>query len=337
MAVCLFVKAFSINARGKQVVAYRFTPYRSGEKLRPEAKITASVREGVPPLKVAFGSAGGGRPRWDFGDGTTSDQPAPTHVFQSPGLYSVTLTVTDADGGSARSFVQIAVDRDNREPIVRAGFSQGDSPVLKLHGTARRTSDGGVHLPDGEPWGWVQAGDGPWAGLRGLRSFTILGWLKPESLQIGSGGNRIVFCLNKDHSGIDLVCHTDGRLRLAVNQWPDSIQNDSSPSKLQVGKWTFFAVAYDGTQARDNVSWYFSPPLDVSGGTTIAFDRRTSHAAGPVAADIGPLAIGNFNQTMHSHGLDRQFRGEIRGLQLFGSRIGRRGALDLAELTTLAP
>jgi len=120
---------FTVSAP-KPDVAYRFTPYRPGEKLRPEAKVTASVTEGVPPLTVAFGSAGGGRPRWDFGDGTTSDQPAPTHVFQKPGLYSVTLTVTDSDGGSARSSMQIAVDRDNREPLVRAGFSQGESPML---------------------------------------------------------------------------------------------------------------------------------------------------------------------------------------------------------------
>jgi hypothetical protein len=44
--------------------------------------------------------------------------------------------------------------------------------------------------------------------------------------------------LNKDRSGIVLVCHADGRLRLAVNQWPDSVQNDSSPGRLQLGRWT---------------------------------------------------------------------------------------------------
>jgi hypothetical protein len=55
-----------------------------------------------------------------------------------------------------------------------------------------------------------------------------------------------------------------------------------------------------------------------------------------VGADLRGLAIGNFNQTMHSYGLDRQFRGEILGLQIFGSRIGRRGALDPEELATHA-
>jgi hypothetical protein len=245
--------------------------------------------------------------------------------------------VTDAEGGSARSFMQIVVDRKTGDPIVRAGTAEDERPSLKLHGTARRTERGSLRLPDGTPWGWVQAGDEALDELRGLRSFTILGWLKPESLQVGSGGNRILFCLNNDHSGIDLVCHADGRLRLAVNQWPDSVQNDSSSGRLQVGKWTFFAVTYDATRSADNVSWYFSPPMGSPGKADVKLDRKTTYGAGPVDSDIGPLAIGNFNDTMRSYGLDRQFRGEIRGLQLLGSHVGGRGALTLEAIEGQLP
>ena len=35
---------------------------------------------------------------WDFGDGTTSTEQSPTHVYASPGTFTVSLTVTDADG-----------------------------------------------------------------------------------------------------------------------------------------------------------------------------------------------------------------------------------------------
>jgi hypothetical protein len=156
--------------------------------------------------------------------------------------------------------------------------------------------------------------------------------LKPDNLQIGSGGNRIVFCLQRNTSGIDLVSHPDGRLRLAVNQWPDRVQNDSSPGKLIVGKWTRFAVTYDGTKTADNVGWYFSRPQDQPGEAALVLDRKTTYNAGPVAGDIGPLVIGNFNETMHSYGLDRQFRGQIRGLEIYGSRISGRGALPLEEI-----
>ena len=157
---------------------------------------------------------------------------------------------------------------------------------MKLHGTAKRGAEGALLFPAGVPWGWVQAGDGPLEDLRGLRSFTITGWLRPASLETGSGGNRIVFCLNKDGDGIDLVCHADGRLRLAVNQWPDRIQNDSSAGKLVVGKWTCFAVTYDASRSQENVGWYFSPPQEAPGAADVKLDRKTTYNNGPVGADL---------------------------------------------------
>jgi hypothetical protein len=318
-------------------VAYRFVPYGSDERLRPEARMAASALEGVPPLEVKFTGTGGGRMRWDFGDGATSDGSSPSHTFGKPGIYVVTLTVTDAEGSSSRGFLQILVDHGADEPLVRAGFLAGEYPPLKFHGTAKRSGDGSLRLPGGAPWGWVEAGVGPIDDLRGLRSFTILGWLKPDSLEVGSGGNRILSCLNGSRSGIDLVCHADGRMRLAVNEWPDAIHDDSSPGRLQDGKWTSFAVTYDSTRSADNVHWYFGPPVERPGPAALALDRVTSYSAGPVAADLGPLAIGNFNETMHGFGLDRQFRGEMRALQVFGSRIGGRGALGIEVIKSRFP
>jgi PKD repeat protein len=37
---------------------------------------------------------------WDFGDGSTSHERGPTHTYLTPGNYTVTLTVTDANGDS---------------------------------------------------------------------------------------------------------------------------------------------------------------------------------------------------------------------------------------------
>jgi hypothetical protein len=173
-------------------------------------------------------------------------------------------------------------------------------------------------------------GDGVLEDLPGLRSFTIMGWVKPESLEMGSGGNRIVFCLNGDHSGIDLVSHTDGRLRLAVNQWPDSVRNDSATGKLQVGQVDLLRRYLRRHPIPRQCELVFQPAARCAGG-----DRSEARLARPPtmparsATDIGPLVIGNFNHTMRSYGLDRQFRGEIRAVQLFGSRVGDRGALTL--------
>ncbi len=316
-------------------MVYRFVPYAPDEPLRPEAAIDAAPDAGRAPLSVRFSAPAGLEARWDFGDGSVSDESAPAHVFAKPGLYVVTLTVTDAHDGRATAVREVAVDRDPSAPLLRLGFPGGETHALRLSGTAERTGAGGFRFPDGAPWGWAETGVVD--DLRGLRSFTIGGWLKPDSLAVGAGGNRILFCLNHDRDGIDLVCHTDGRLRLAVNQWPDRISNDSSPGKLVPGRWTLISVAYDGTRERDNVRWSFSAPLDAPDPAAIPVpDRTTSHAAGPVGRDIGPLAIGNFNATLRGAGLDRQFRGEIRDLTLFGSRADDARA-SLSFRTTAPP
>jgi len=313
---------------------FRFTLYGPGEPLRPEASIQATPSEGVPPLTVSFRAVTSAeRAEWDFGDGTKAAGHDVQHTYTQPGAHLVTLTVTDQNGAIAVAHTEVMTDRDTTQPMVRAGFAGDERPALQLHGTAKRGADGALVLPAGAPWGWVQAGDKPLDDLRGLRSFTVSGWVRPTSLETGSGGNRIVFCLNKDGDGIDLVCHADGRLRLAVNQWPDRVQNDSSPGKLAVGKWTFFAVTYDASRAQENVGWYFSPPQDAPGAADLRLDRKTNYNNGSVGADLRGLTIGNFNQTMHSYGLDRQFRGEIRALQIYGSRISHRGALELQQIT----
>jgi len=313
-------------------VAYRFTPYGDGEPRRPEVKISASATEGIAPLTVRFDAKTDAAPVWQFGDGSRSTETAPTHVYREPGIYRVTLRVADAGGAEAADMIQIAVDRNTTEPIVRAGFVRGEKPELSLKGTAKRGEGGSIVFSETEPWGWGEASDDALEPLCGLRSFTITGWLKPASLKTGSGGNRVVFCLMKDRSGIDLVCHSDGRMRLSVNEWPDRVQNDSSAGTLVVGRWTRFAVTYDAGKASDNVSWYFSEPQELPGGASLVLDCRTTYDAGPVDNRVGPLAIGNFNRTMHSYGLDRQFRGEVRELEIVGSRISGRGALPVEEL-----
>lgn len=323
-------------AASEHDTVYRFTRYAPGEALRTTAQPTASVTQGVPPLTVQFKSNSDHRVAWTFGDGASSDQSAPAHTFKEPGVYTVAMTVTDAEGSTARGQLMILVDRDSSEPIVHVGFDANDLPSLELHGTSKRNADGGLVFPSGEPWGRAETAAETTAELSGLRSFTISGWLKPEELTVGSGGNRILFSLLGSNAGIDLVHQADGSLRLAVNEWPDSIQNDSSPNRLVAGKWTFFAVTYDATKSRDNVAWYFSEPaVQPAPGPTLKLDRRTTYNVGAVANRTGPIAIGNFSHTMQGYGYDRQFRGEIKRLTIHGSRISGRGALDLEKLQGL--
>jgi hypothetical protein len=219
---------------------------------------------------------------------------------------------------------------DSPVPLVRAGLKADQSPV-KFNGGIKQGSGGTFTLPAGNPRGWITVGAGkPLKSLEGLRSFTICGWARPTSLQVGRGGNRIAFNLKYNKSGFDLVHNRSGGLRLAVNQWPDNVRNDSSTGKLRPGKWTFFAVAYDSTKQADNVRWYFGEPK-----TPAALDKTTSYNNGPAGEGSGPLTIGNYNETIHSHGTDRQFRGQLHAVQIFGSKTGADGALGIEAVRKL--
>lgn len=64
-------------------------------------------------LQVNFADASTGGPtswRWSFGDGSSSTQQNPVHVYAAYGNYTVTLTVTNASGGttSATQIVTLA-------------------------------------------------------------------------------------------------------------------------------------------------------------------------------------------------------------------------------------
>jgi gliding motility-associated-like protein len=73
------------------------------------------------PATVQFTNqtAGAGTVLWDFGDGDTSTQNNPTHVYSATGNYTVTLTVTNAAGCS--------------ETIIRNDFIQIETPQLTIN------------------------------------------------------------------------------------------------------------------------------------------------------------------------------------------------------------
>ncbi|MCB9168975.1 MAG: PQQ-dependent sugar dehydrogenase [Flavobacteriales bacterium] len=78
--------------------------YPRCQAIPPTALIQTDIQFGPGPLQVHFDGAGSYDPggvvgyAWDFGDGGTSTDLAPTHTFTDTGDHLVTLTVTDGDG-----------------------------------------------------------------------------------------------------------------------------------------------------------------------------------------------------------------------------------------------
>ncbi len=71
---------------------------------RPVAAFTSSVISGTAPLSVTFTDSSSNAPTswsWNFGDGTPiSTSQNPTHVFTAAGIYTVTMSATNAVGTS---------------------------------------------------------------------------------------------------------------------------------------------------------------------------------------------------------------------------------------------
>jgi PKD repeat protein len=67
----------------------------------PEARFSADIISGNEPLKVTFRDESAGNPTkflWEFGDGSTSSDKNPVHLYKEPGTYSVRLSASNMDG-----------------------------------------------------------------------------------------------------------------------------------------------------------------------------------------------------------------------------------------------
>lgn len=68
----------------------------------PLADFTASGAAGCQPITVSFNNNSSNLENptylWEFGDGTTSDDENPTHLYENPGSFDITLTVTNSTG-----------------------------------------------------------------------------------------------------------------------------------------------------------------------------------------------------------------------------------------------
>ena len=122
----------------------------------PTLVATASPSSGEAPLSVALRVSGGGEGAsyaWRFGDGGTSTETAPTHVYATAGTFDATVEVTTACGSKATAKAVVTVTSPCPVPtlVATASPSSGEAPLS----VALRVSGGG----EGASYAW-RFGDG---------------------------------------------------------------------------------------------------------------------------------------------------------------------------------
>jgi PGF-pre-PGF domain-containing protein len=73
----------------------------------PISNFSTSVDSGVAPLTVQFTdlSQNATEWKWDFGDGETSTDESPAHIYSAAGTYTANLTVSDENGTSSQTTI----------------------------------------------------------------------------------------------------------------------------------------------------------------------------------------------------------------------------------------
>lgn len=89
----------------------------------PIADFTVDVTDGEAPFTANFEDTSSGTPTswlWDFGDGSTSTSQDPSHVYATPGAFTVTLTATNAFGSDSETkiaYINVLTEGGFEEPL----------------------------------------------------------------------------------------------------------------------------------------------------------------------------------------------------------------------------
>ncbi|MDA7747399.1 PKD domain-containing protein, partial [Psychromonas sp.] len=118
--------------------------------LPPVANITKNISSGETPLTVSFSASTSSDDKsissysWNFGDGSaTTSGVSVTHIYDTEGVYTATLTVTDDAGQSTQATTQITVEAViDLAPIavLTTNATTGEAP-LAINFNASTSSD----------------------------------------------------------------------------------------------------------------------------------------------------------------------------------------------------
>ena len=176
------------------------------------AAFTPDKTSGVFPLTVQFNDRSTGSPTswsWDFGDGSTSSDQSPSHIYTAAGQYNVALTISDGTNSDTTTKNNIIWATAQQDTLWEEGFETNP------YGWADGRRDVHEFLTvnangDAEEWSWwyytagYGAADGShWmAGLgMGSSGLDADDWLISPDLWLRPGTDNILSFYTRMHDG----------------------------------------------------------------------------------------------------------------------------------------
>jgi PKD repeat protein len=215
----------------------------------PVAVAGVSTSEGDIPLVVNFSSAGSTDPDgtviahyWEFGDGTSSTAPNPSHTFTVADNYVVKLTVTDNLGATTTQTVLVKAMKPNQIPvaIARAVPQSGPAPLnVTLDAAASYDPDGVVGNIE-----WESAEGGTYWGSTAYYTFN------------NNGNHTVTLRLYDNRGGVgttNILINVGG-----PNQRPVAVVS-ASPTNGPAPLWVYFngSGSYDNDGNIVSYAWTF--------------------------------------------------------------------------------
>lgn len=217
---------------------------------------------------------------WDFGDGTTSGEPNPTHAFATAGTYTVSVTVTYKNGTSESGELSITVSTYKWDSVELnfgglTGYVKTSNPVFSPDGKM-------MYIPTSTPAGHLFA------------------------IDVISGEFKWAFGIDKITYGGGAVVATDGTIYQCVRD--ASINNVYAINPNGTQKWAlkldgaigaFPALSADGVlYCLTNKSTLYA--LDATSGTIKWQKPLDGATGGAVAIDKNGKVYAGTNATIYA-------------------------------------
>jgi PKD repeat protein len=291
----------------------------AGSDSVPTANASASPQQGFAPLQVQFfgNGSGGNAPlsyAWSFGDGNNDTAQNPTHTYQNPGTYTASLVVTDSNGDSANSTVEITV-LDNSVPQVSANASP-TTGIVPTNVSFSSTINGG-DAPFTYEWNF---GDGsPTSDVANpSHSYTTAGSFSATLTVTDNNGDTASDSVQIDIASNDVPAVTA------------SVDNDTGTAPLSVN----FSATGTGGNAPLSYTWYVGDGSSPKTGQSISHTYQNTgiytaevvvtDANGDTASDTiqinvvqdaPDLAVQSFSATVNGTSVTYDLVIENRGTQ----------------------